>query len=122
MRYAASPHQPPQGKRQPAGANGAVTVNRHQIQMTKCREDLESFAKTHVSLGRFADRHAMTAQNLFVQRAARSAHPIPRNVMTEDLFYRRSDIKPSDPPTFPKATLPDRLFNCPKPEKAMGVP
>jgi hypothetical protein len=68
--------------------------------MNVCRDDVEKFAKTHVSLGRLADRQALTAQKLFPQLEARSIHPILCMVMTEDLFYRRSDLEPVNPPTF----------------------
>jgi hypothetical protein len=69
-----------------------IPLNRHQIQMNVCHDDVEKFAKTHVSLGRLADRQAMSAQKLFVQLEARSIHPIPCIVMTESLFYRQSDL------------------------------
>lgn len=69
-----------------------IPLNQRQIQMNVCRDDVEKFAKTHVSLGWFADRHALTAQRMFAQLEAKSIHPIPCPVMTEDLFYRRSDL------------------------------
>jgi len=69
-----------------------VPLNRRQIQMNVCRDDLEKFAKAHVSLGRLADSQASTAQKLFIQLEASSIRPIPCIIRTEDLFYRRSEL------------------------------
>jgi hypothetical protein len=69
-----------------------IPLNQRQIKMNVCRDDVEKFAKTHVSLGWFADRQALTAQRMFAQLEAKSIDPIPCLVMTEYLFYRRSDL------------------------------
>ncbi|WP_322891451.1 MULTISPECIES: TniQ family protein [unclassified Yoonia] len=69
-----------------------IPLNQRQIKMNVSRDDLEKFAKTHISLGRLADRQALPAQKLLAQLEAKSIHPIPCKVKTEDLFYRRSDV------------------------------
>jgi hypothetical protein len=60
--------------------------------MNICRDDVEKFAKAHVSLGKLADSQATTVQKLFIQLEARSIRPIPCIIRTEDLFYRRSEL------------------------------
>jgi hypothetical protein len=69
-----------------------ISLNRNQKQQNVCRDDLEAFDKTHISLGKHAKDKAMGVGELFTQLKSCEIHPFPFATTKNDQFYRRSGL------------------------------
>jgi hypothetical protein len=69
-----------------------ISLNRNQKQQNVCRDDLDAFNKTHISLGKHAKDKAMGVGELFTQLKSCEIHPFPFATTKNDQFYRRSGL------------------------------